>query len=164
MDITAVIGKIIPLGRLGENEARRVLFDVSEYMKTYPQATFQLLNRIPNTKDAYPVANVVMDGTNLVWSVMSQDLTGKGVGRCELVVSENSVIVKSDIYMTQVLDALDDSGETPSPWESWLDQFEQYAEQAETAAASAEASAEAAAEHNIGVRVNGTTLELERNE
>ena len=158
MDILANSTEIIRIGRLGENEATRVLFDVSEYLNDYPGATIRLLNQLPTIEASYPVANIEIIGDVLYWTVESQDLTKKGIGRCELVVEKDGVVVKSDLFMTEVLIALDDNGNAPNPWQSWLTQFEEYAETAESAAESAAASAEAAAEHNMGVSVNGTTI------
>lgn len=135
---------IIEIGRIGENLHRRICFNVSEFLAMYPDATFYLLHQRPNDSAAYPVSNVAVDGNDLYWLVDNSDLASKGQGRCELIVMDGDVIAKSIIYLTHILPALDDSGEVPSPWESWLEQFHEYAQEASGAATSALESAQSA--------------------
>ena len=141
--IIADTSNAINIGRLGENQYTRVAFDVSEYLSEFPSATFQLLNCRPGDVLAYPVANIDTDGQYLYWNVTSTDLTVQGVGRCEFVVMDGEVIVKSVIYKTIISEALDGNGEAPGPWESWLEKFYEYAEEA---SGSAQAAAESASD------------------
>lgn len=124
------------IGRLGENEARIVKFYVGDMQRDFPGCSFSVLNRRPNDSDAYPVnpSYCSVDGDYLLWTVMSGDLAKEGVGECEVVASVGTKIVKSEIYGTQILHALDGAGTPPEPWESWVQDVEGAADRAEAAA------------------------------
>lgn len=55
-DIKAYAGRVILLGRLGENEYTRVAFDVSNWLDQYPDASISIANMRPGDTDAYPVS------------------------------------------------------------------------------------------------------------
>lgn len=140
--ITALPSRLISIGRSGENEHRRVAFDISEYLAQYPDATFGLIHS-PSGVTAYPVATVAVENDQLVWTVTSSDVTSEGQGRCELIVRQGDTIAKSIIYMTQVLPALDAAGEAPEPWESWQERMIGIAADVDASADRAEAASEA---------------------
>ncbi len=144
--VAANPNEIIVLGRLGENEYRKIQFPIGEYLSDYPDATFTLLNQRPGDSAAYPVANIATEGQMLNWTVQSADLSAQGQGKCELVVMDGNMIAKSVYYLTRVLPALDGAGDAPNPWDSWLTQFEAIRDDAEAAAQQATHSALAAAE------------------
>lgn len=144
--IDAEKGKRISLGRIGENETRVVRFNISDIVVNFPEAEFTLLNRRPNDVYAYPVSSqyISVEGGTLYWTIQSGDLTVDGIGECEIKAEQNGKIVKTVIWMTCVLRALDGSADPPQPWESWVEQVEDAAEDATAAAALLEnASAEA---------------------
>lgn len=143
IDVIMIVQRVNTLGRLGENEHRRMLIDIRDYLRMYPNATFALLYRAPNSATAYPVARTSTDEQYLYWTVTSADLAAEGHGQCELVVSSGGVIAKSVIYMTQVLTALDGSGDAPEPWEDWQNVFAEMKSDAEAAAEQAEAASQA---------------------
>lgn len=152
IDVYAALQRVIELGHQGENLHTRVVFDVSQYLMKYPDATFILLHRQPDTEAAYPVLDVSRNGEFLYWRVTSGDLTRAGNGRCELLVMQDNVICKSDIYKTCIQMALDGSGTAPEPWLSWQmlmegmrDDANEAAERADYAALRAETAAEAMA-------------------
>ena len=140
--ITALPSRIINIGRLGENEHRRVAFGISEYLAQYPDATFGLIHS-PSGVTAYPVATVAVENDQLIWTVTSSDVVSEGQGRCELIVRDGDTVAKSVIYMTQVLPALDGSGEAPEPWESWQERMIGIAADVDASADRAEAASEA---------------------
>lgn len=144
--IQAQPNAVIQIGRLGENIYTLVQFDISEYLAQYPNATAILLNMRPGDTSAYPVANITTDEQYLYWTVTENDLTVKGMGYCELVIMDGEMVAKSIIYPTQIMDALDGSGEEPADWDTWLSQFESLAAQANSSAVEAAASAESATE------------------
>lgn len=152
--ITALPSRLISIGRSGENEHRRVAFDISEYLAQYPDATFGLIHS-PSGVTAYPVATVAVENDQLVWTVTSSDVTVEGQGRCELIVRDGDTIAKSIIYMTQVLPALDAAGEAPEPWESWQEQMIGIAGEVTESAHQAEAASEAVQDMDA----TATTLE-----
>ena len=139
--IIAEEGKKIHLGRVGENEARAVRFDISRIQAEFPGATFSVLNMRPEDPDAYPVNGqyIRIDGNYLYWTLQSGDLTQDALGECELKATLNGVIVKSIIWTTEICPALDGNGTPPEPWESWQQQVEDDADRAEAAAEDSEA-------------------------
>lgn len=139
--IIARPNEVIQIGRLGENIYTLVKFDISEYLAQYPTATAILLNMRPGDTTAYPVANTTTDEQYLNWTVADNDLTVKGMGYCELVIMDGEMVAKSIIYPTQIMDALDGSGEEPADWDTWLSQFESLAAQANSSAIEAAGSA-----------------------
>ena len=168
LDVIKSTSKTNGLGRLGENEHKRMLFDISEYASMYSGATYTLLNQLPGSLAAYPVANTAVDGNTLYWSVGSEDLSSEGHVKCELIVMQGDVIAKSVIYMTRILPALDGSGDAPDPWQGILDELNGIKEDAQEAAQSAANSASAAADsarqaaqRSMGVRVENTNLIFE---
>lgn len=139
--IIAEPGKKVHLGRIGENEARAVQFDISQTQAEFPGASFSVLNMRPQDPDAYPVNGqyIRIEGSNLYWTLQSGDLTEDGLGECELKATVDGVIVKSEIWTTEICPALDGNGEPPEPWESWQQQVEEDADRAEAAAEDSEA-------------------------
>lgn len=138
IDIPVLSGEVVNLGRVGENQARRVIFDVTDWITEYPSATISLLNQPPGATDAYPVPNVTVDGDNVYWIIESADVPKYGCGRCELIATQDEVIVKSEIYGTVTQRALDDTGEAPEPWESWQQVFAGMVQEANEAVAEAQ--------------------------
>ena len=132
----------IRLGRVGENERQRVAFDVSALLAELPGASFTVINQGPGDAAAYPCPGVTVEGGTLYWPITSAELKQIGRGRCELIVTVGDVVAKSVIYSTQVLEALDGSGEAPEPWDSWQTEFAGMVADAQEAAAEAAESVE----------------------
>lgn len=143
IDVYALQSRVIDLGRLGENQHRRVVFDVAGYIKQYPDATFTVLNQLPGEATAYPVPTVTHDDDNVYWAVTNADLTKTGNGKCELLVMQGEVVAKSAIYLTRVGEALDSAGEVPDEWESWQTVFAGLKDEAAAAAGEAQSAAQA---------------------
>ena len=161
ISIIALPTKVNVIGRLGENEHRQVLFDITEYLSGYPDATFTLLYMLPGANAAYPVASISTDDQYLYWTITNSELTQEGLGKCELIVMTGDVVAKSIIYMTKVETALDGSGIAPDPWESWLKRFEALVREAQEAAAAAQQYAEQASQYAINVYMDGDALTFE---
>lgn len=134
-------GKTIPIGRLGENEATAVIFDVSSW--NIPGGTFTVLHRKHGSENAYPVA-VEADGTTVTWTVRSADLTEEGYGEAEMVCTHDETIMKSELYTTRTGKVLDGTAEPPEPWEDWVSSVLKAGADATTAKTQAQASATAA--------------------
>lgn len=144
IDIQAVQGRTIALGRLGENNYTRILFDVSGWLADYPSASIGLLNVRPGQTTAYPVSpeNLSLSDGVLYWTVTNSDLSAKGTGRCELVAYQGNTIMKSAIFKTMCLEALDGGATPPEPWESLQSFFQALADNAAQSASDAEAAVE----------------------
>lgn len=124
----------IKLGRRGENQARKVVFDVlGKWREGYGDGVASLIVQRNGDAQPYPVTLTEEDGA-LVWLVSSADTAVAGEGAAELRYTVGDVIVKSQIYKTRVRETLEDSGETPPPaYQSWVDEVLQAAADAETA-------------------------------
>lgn len=124
----------IKLGRRGENQARKVVFDVlGKWREGYGEGVASLIVQRNGDAQPYPVTVTEEDGA-LVWLVSSADTAVAGEGAAELRYTVGDTIVKSQIYKTRVRETLEDSGETPPPaYQSWVDEVLRAAADAETA-------------------------------
>lgn len=124
----------IKLGRRGENQARKVVFDVlGKWHEGYGEGVASLIVQRNGDAQPYPVTLMEEDGA-LVWLVSSADTAVAGEGAAELRYTVGNIVVKSQIYKTRVRETLEDSGETPPPaYQSWVDEVLQAAATAEAA-------------------------------
>ena len=116
-------GGYILLGRCGENLARTVEIDVSEYLAEYPGAVVTLLHRRHGESGIYPVAAELRDGC-LVWQPTSADTAIVGDGEAEVRVTVDGVLAKSKILSTMVDKSL--TGQetaAPEPGMDWVDKI-----------------------------------------
>ena len=105
-------GSILPLGKQGENLARKIQFDVSRWISTFGPGTVQLLHQRSGDEAPYPVA-VYREGNFAVWTVTDADTAAPGTGHAELQYYVGDALAKSETWMTKVFPALGDAGETP---------------------------------------------------
>lgn len=124
----------IKLGRRGENQARKVVFDVlGKWREGYGEGVASLIVQRNGDAQPYPVTLTEEDGV-LVWRVSSVDTAVAGDGAAELRYTVGNTVVKSQIYKTRVRETLEDSGETPPPaYQSWVDEVLQAGATAEAA-------------------------------
>lgn len=116
-------GGYILLGRCGENLARTVEIDVSEYLVEYPGAVVTLLHRRHGESGIYPVAVELRDGC-LVWQPTSADTAIVGSGEAEVRVTVDGVLAKSKILSTVVDKSLTgQETEAPEPGMDWVDKI-----------------------------------------
>lgn len=114
-------GGYILLGRCGENLARTVEIDVSEYLVEYPGAVVTLLHRRHGESGIYPVAAELRDGC-LVWQPTSADTAIVGDGEAEVRVTVNGVLAKSKILSTMVDKSLTgQETDVPEASKGWVD-------------------------------------------
>lgn len=113
-------GGYILLGRCGENLARTVEIDVSEYLVEYPGAVVTLLHRRHGESGIYPVAAELRDGC-LVWQPTRADTAIAGGGEAEVRVTVNGVLAKSKILSTMVDKSLTgQETDAPEPGMDWV--------------------------------------------
>lgn len=116
-------GGYILLGRCGENLARTVEIDVSEYLKEFPGAVVTLLHRRHGESGIYPVAAELRDGC-LIWQPTSADTAIAGSGETEVRVTVNGVLAKSKILSTVVDKSLTgQETDVPEPGMDWVDKI-----------------------------------------
>lgn len=121
--IRAEESSVFPLGRLGENEATTVVFDISEWRESFGEGTVLLLNRRNGDSDAYPCV-IEQEGNEVRWRIKSADVAAVGYGQCELIYTVGDTIVKSRIYSTFADTALNgENGNVPEPWTDWAQEI-----------------------------------------
>lgn len=115
-------GSILPLGKQGENLARKIQFDISRWISTFGPGTVQLLHQRSGDEAPYPVA-VYREGNFAVWTVTDADTAAPGTGHAELQYYVGDALAKSETWMTKVFPALGPAGETPpEAQQGWVDQ------------------------------------------
>ena len=121
LTIHAIPGRNIVLGREGENLARSVIFDVSDWISAYGVGTVSLIAQRSGDTEPYP-CTVTVDGSSVTWEVTAADTARKGYGKCELRYAVGDVLVKSETWLTYTADALGTPApEPPEPQKAWVD-------------------------------------------
>lgn len=116
-------GGVLSLGRRGENNARAVIIDVSDYVDTCPDAEITLWVQRPGEKSVYPANTELKDG-KLYWQITSADTAIAGKGCAEMRVTRNDILIKSRTFTTQVSKSLTGAEiETPKPEQDWVDRI-----------------------------------------
>lgn len=119
--IHAISGRTLALGRDGENLARQVVFDISEWRASYGDGTVSLIAQRHGDAEPYP-CNITVDGDTVTWPITSADTACPDYGHCELRYSVGDVLVKSEMWRTFVADALGTpQPEPPEPQKAWVD-------------------------------------------
>lgn len=142
MDVYRVkTGSILPLGKQGENLARKIQFDISRWIGTLGPGTVQLLHQRRGDEAPYPVA-VEREGNFAVWTVTNADTAAPGTGHAELQYYVGDALAKSETWMTKVFPALGHASETPPEvQQGWVDRVLQAGTAATEAADRAENAA-----------------------
>lgn len=134
IEIYAQKKQSLALGYQGENNARRVVFDIADWVDTFGEGIPRLLVQREGDRQPYP-CTVTQDGTLVNWTISAADVASPGRGQCELAYLVGEQVVKSRTWRTVTQTALGDPGETPSrPMESWVNQMTRTVQAAEEAA------------------------------
>jgi hypothetical protein len=128
IEIKAVPGKLIMLGKQGENLAREVIFDVSGVRAEFGDGTFRLSAKRPGEADAYP-ATVTETGDTVVWALTGADTQNAGRGQCELAYYAGETRLKTWTYDTAIAKSLTGSPKT-DPYDEFLDEVNRLAAEA----------------------------------
>ena len=128
IEIKAVPGKLIMLGKQGENLAREVIFDVSGVRAEFGDGTFRLSAKRPGEADAYPAA-VTETGDTVVWELTGADTQNAGRGQCELAYYAGEIRLKTWTYDTAIAKSLTGSPKT-DPYNEFLDEVNRLAAEA----------------------------------
>lgn len=128
IEIKAIPGKLIMLGKQGENLAREVIFDVSGVRAEFGDGTFRLVAKRPGESDAYP-ATVTETGDTVVWALTGADTQNAGHGQCELAYYADETRYKTWTYDTAVAKSLTGSPKT-DPYDEFLDEVNRLAAEA----------------------------------
>ena len=135
----------LDIGRQGENLARQIIFDLSDWMAEYGLGVAELIAQRPGEEAPYPVA-VRREDTFVLWDLTSADTAVAGsYGRCELRWYVGQVLVKSRIWRTWVEPAMATPGDTPpEPEQGWVNKVLEAGTSAKEAAERAEEAAKKA--------------------
>lgn len=128
IEIKAVPGKLIMLGKQGENLTREVIFDVSGVRAEFGDGTFRLSAKRPGESDAYP-ATVTETGDTVVWALTGADTQNAGRGQCELAYYAGETRLKTWTYDTAIAKSLTGSPKT-DPYDEFLDEVNRLAAEA----------------------------------
>ncbi len=122
-DVTVSYSGQIEIGRVGENQAVRVVWPelLGEWSQLYGNGTVQLAVRRPQDETPYPAVCTVEDGT-IAWVVAAADVAQAGIGECELSYLVDGVVAKSQTWKTVIRKSLTgaDMAEPPdAPAKAW---------------------------------------------
>lgn len=119
------------IGRQGENLARRVVFDISEWQKLYGDGTAALVHRRPGDEYPYPcTVTASADDGYFYWEVSKADVSVFGIGELQLRYYVNDALVKSQIWDSKIDESLGyPLGTKPDPVEDWIDRVAQAAQE-----------------------------------
>ena len=152
--INANSSSVLHIGRVGENNATKVVFDISKWIEEYGKGEVTLVieqNEVISLIGTTDPA-LQFEGNKVTWLVSDAFTKMEDRGKCELYYSIDNVKVKSvlfDIVVTKSLDGYEEVA--PTPYDGWINQLldaagevsaaVEYAERAETAAKQAEETA-----------------------
>lgn len=120
VDIYAHFGGSLAIGRRGENEARRVVFDLLAWRRHYGEGTVQLLHQRAGDESPYPCA-LTVEGDTAYWLIRAADVNKPGWGEAQLHYYVGDTLAKSAIWRTVTADALGDPSEPPEdPARAWF--------------------------------------------
>ena len=102
------------IGRAGENDATKMLFDLTELIQLYGEGTAKLIVERPGDKATYE-ATITREDNSIVWMVDNVDTSYEGHGRAQLVWLVNDVVAKTIIYLTVVYASIKEVTPKPPP-------------------------------------------------
>lgn len=136
----------LPIGRCGENLARKVVFDIRDLESLYGTGDVEVIYQRPCDAQPYPLT-VQREGTLVTWDVTSTDTEmSDGSGNCELRYYVGETLAKSKTWRTLVEPAMGTPSETtpPEPEKGWVDKVLEAGTSAKEAAERAEEAAKKA--------------------
>jgi len=115
------------IGKRGENLARGIFMDVSDWITQYGAGSFSIIHQ--RSADSYPyiITPTLTDG-KLYWAFSNIDTAYAGRGKAEVRYTVGSTLAKSVTFETMVSDCLENPGTAPDPYEDWLDTLEELAD------------------------------------
>ena len=114
--------KRLKIGYLGENDATKIVFDFSSWAKEYGEGYLTVLLERSGDGYAYPVT-ITQNGHIATWLVSNIDVAKVGMAKAQVEYRVDEVLAKTAIFRVDVETSLDNSGETPEPYESILSQI-----------------------------------------
>lgn len=131
---------LIQIGRATETGVRELRFDVSAWLRRWPEMEIAILPTAPGTAVKYPVV-VRMDGAVAVWEISDSDTSQAGTGSVEIVGRcEGKQVVSASAAVIVLARTAGSEGDIPEPAKPWVDAVLDAAERAEAAAERAESA------------------------
>lgn len=115
------------LGRQMENEARRIIVDLSAWISAYGEGKAVLAHQRPGEAAPY-IVNAAQDGSALTWTVTNTDTAFAGRGQAELRWMVGDVLAKSVVFPTRVKASITADEMIPDALQSWYDAMIEYIE------------------------------------
>lgn len=146
---------IIRLGKQGENEVLQVIWRgiVPEWEEKYGAGEFQLA--VKRNQDTAPyIANIELDGGDIVWTITSAETARVGDGECELTYTVGDSIAKSQIWTITVCESLtgQEPVDPPEPAKNWVDVVIKSSSDAKQSATESAESATESAESAVNAQ------------
>lgn len=129
--------KKLKIGYLGENDATKIVFNFSCWAREYGDGYMTVLFKRSGDGYAYPV-NVTQNGHIATWLVSNIDVAIVGAAMAQVEYRVDNILAKTMIFRVDVENSLDNSGETPEPYESILSQIVEEAHEVEVNTAEVE--------------------------
>ena len=115
----------ILIGRQAENNAIKVVFDLSFLIQNFGEGTAVLVHQ--RTKDNAPyIVTTQQDGSTLSWNVSNIDTAYVGVGQAELRWTVGNTLAKTIIYKTWTVKSITADEVMPDEYQSWYDAMIDY--------------------------------------
>ena len=132
---------LIPIGYVGENLARCLVFDLSECVEQFGDGGFVISFLRHGDELPYLVTNTDRLEDNAIWNITDTDTAVDGYGLVQLQYIVDEVVCKSALYRTVTFESNGITGDVPDPYEDLLAQIAAYASTAQSSAAAAVAAA-----------------------
>ena len=110
----------LTLGYVGENDHTQIRINCASVFSDYPTATASMLVKAPSGV-VYP-KEITTDGNVIVWTVSDSDTASAGTGQIQLTFTEDGVIVKTVIAVTNVRASLVGDNPPPDPITDWIEE------------------------------------------
>ena len=123
--VTTDNSAILPIGRQGEHDARRVWFDLSYLIENFGEGTAVLVHQRSMDEAPY-ICQAEQDGETLIWNIDETDTAYEGFGKAEIRWTVDDALAKTVIYRTNVMKSLTGDTQIPTPLQSWYDAMIEY--------------------------------------
>lgn len=133
--------QVVSVGWTGQNEYEEVTFDISKWLKKFPNGVVRVFYRLNSDGNLYPIANITT--STYIWKPQAADFPRPGRYSAQAIMESGTTIGKSDIFYFDIkksLDHLNQISDDPPPEyppsyiQRIMQDMEALAERAESAA------------------------------
>ena len=108
--------EMVTLGHQGENEYKRVVFDISDWIRTEGSGGDVILFfKRPGDTVPYP-CEIEINGNNVFWTVTAAETAVPGIGEAELQYRNGDTVVKSKTICFRIKESLTESEDVQGSW------------------------------------------------